>query len=257
VIGSKHPGRGYAAYLPLAHGGLRGRFSPPAARFHVIVPLVLGVVMLITLGRGLAVFGPAFQAVRSRASGLAQSVDRAHQDAGPDPTHDLVSPVFTPEVQRWAPAIRRWSVEYSIPADLIAVVMQIESCGDPLAVSPSGAIGLFQVMPYHFSPEDDPFSAETNASRGLTYLAKGLSLAANEPGLALAGYNGGHGVIGLPERQWANETLRYVDWGVGILQEARAGLTSSPTLAAWLASGGRSLCRQAAQHGVALQSQEG
>ncbi len=221
------------------------------------MPLILIIALLITLGRGLAVLGPAFQAVRSRPSGMAQPPGHAPQTGETVRSYDLLSPVFTPEVQRWAPYIQRWSVKYSVPADLIAVVMQIESCGDPLVVSPSGAIGLFQVMPYHFTPEDNPFDAETNARRGLTYLSKSLSLAANDPGLALAGYNGGHGVIGLPDSQWADETVRYVDWGVGILQDARAGLITSPRLAAWLESGGRSMCRQVAPYTAAVPRQDG
>jgi soluble lytic murein transglycosylase-like protein len=150
-------------------------------------------------------------------------------------------------VHRWASQIERWAAEYALPPDLIAVVMQIESCGDPLAVSPSGAEGLFQVMPYHFSRDDDPFDAETNAHRGLRYLAGAMSLASNDQRLALAGYNGGHASITLPESQWAAETQRYVKWGMGILQDARAGYSSSPTLAAWLASGGDHLCRQSAE----------
>lgn len=123
--------------------------------------------------------------------------------------------------------------------------MQIESCGDPLAISPAGALGLFQVMPFHFSSEDDPFDAETNAARGMRYLAGSLRLASNDLGLALAGYNGGHGVIGLGRLEWAAETRRYVAWGEAILQEARSGLTRSPQLEAWLSAGGDRLCQQA------------
>jgi soluble lytic murein transglycosylase-like protein len=210
------------------------------------MPLILLIVLSITMGRGLAVLGPAFKSVRERPSGISSPAFLAPQAELSIRPDARLSPLFTPEVQRWASHIQRWSVEYAIPADLIAVVMQIESCGDPRVVSPSGAIGLFQVMPYHFTPEEDPFDVESNARQGLAYLSGSLSLAANDPSVALAGYNGGHGVIGLPDSQWAGETVRYVNWGAGILRDARAGLMASPGLSAWLESGGRSLCQRAA-----------
>jgi hypothetical protein len=251
VIHSRHRRHKCAAPSPLA-AEVRGRFSLPAAGFRAIAPIILAIALLITSARSLAILGPSFQATLSASSRPRGQPDQAAQGQAAARHVDGLSPVFTPEVQRWAPSIRRWSVEYGVPGDLIAVVMQIESCGDPLAVSPSGAIGLFQVMPFHFSPEDDPFDTETNAGKGLRYLAGALSQASNDPRLALAGYNGGHGVIGLPDAQWAAETQRYVDYGLGILKDAGAGLTSSPTLEVWLASGGSSLCRQAAHRGPEL-----
>jgi hypothetical protein len=246
MTGSNRSGHRHAASLPLNLPLARGRFSAPAAGFHAVMPTMLSIMLIITLGRGLTVFGPAFRSALSTSSRISQPLAQGFQDGEPVRPSTLISPIFTTEVQRWTPSIQRWSKEYAIPADMIAVVMQIESCGDPLAISPSGAIGLFQVMPYHFSPEDDPLDVETNARRGLTYLSRGLALAADDPRLALAGYNGGHGVIGLPDSRWADETLRYVGWGVGILQDAAAGLKTSPRLTDWLDSGGRSLCRQAA-----------
>jgi hypothetical protein len=255
-----HPRRARSqcpAPLSLTRTPVRERFSPLATRFHTIVPIILSAALLVTSARSLAVLGPAFRASvsRSPAAPRLPSVS-LHLEEHPLPGGDL-SPVFTPEVQRWAKSIRRWSDEYALPANLIAVVMQIESCGDPLAVSPSGAMGLFQVMPYHFTPDDDPFDVETNAARGLSYLSAGLGLASDDMTLALAGYNGGNGIIELPDEQWAGETQRYVSWGVGILEDAAAGLNSSPNLEAWLASGGVSLCRQAAQHVATLQSASG
>lgn len=64
--------------------------------------------------------------------------------------------------------------------------------------------------------------------------------------LALAGYNGGHGVIGLDSSQWPSETQRYVTWGNGILNDIADGSSQSPGLQAWLHAGGENLCRRAA-----------
>jgi len=245
VVGSSRPGTPIAPDLPLARGEFRGRFSAPASGIQLWIPVVLSLLLLAVSGRGLMMLGPAFEQFRTRSSLQVQPFDRQQAAEVTAGRTSRLSPIFTPEIQRWAPSIERWAAENSLPSDLIAVIMQIESCGDPLAVSPAGAVGLFQVMPYHFSQGDDPFDAETNATRGLDYLAGGLRLASNDPGLALAGYNGGHSVIGLPASMWADETRRYVIWGEGILQEARAGLNSSPRLEAWLRAGGDRLCRLA------------
>lgn len=107
-------------------------------------------------------------------------------------------------------------------------------------------MGLFQVMPYHFAASDDPYSSDKNARRGLDYLQRALVAARGDPSLALAGYNGGIGVIGILESKWALETQRYVYWGSGIYAEASSGAEVSPRLQEWLASNGASLCRQAA-----------
>jgi soluble lytic murein transglycosylase-like protein len=123
--------------------------------------------------------------------------------------------------------------------------MQVESCGDPQAESPSGALGLFQVMPFHFKPADDPLDPETNAARGLGYLAEGLRQAQGRVDLALAGYNGGHGLISRPPDAWPDETRRYVGWTTSILAGLEAASTYSPGLQAWLAAGGQRLCAQA------------
>ncbi len=156
-----------------------------------------------------------------------------------------ISPVFTPEVQTWAGKIQAWAAAAGVDPNLAATVMQIESCGNPNARSGAGAMGLLQVMPYHFAPGDDPYAPDTNAQRGLDYLKRSLEAANNDPRLALAGYNGGIGVIGKNESSWALETQRYVYWGSGIYADAANGATSSLRLQEWLVSNGASLCKQA------------
>ena len=156
-----------------------------------------------------------------------------------------LSPVFQPEVQYWSGKIQVWATAAGLDPNLVATVMQIESCGDPRARSRAGAIGLFQVMPYHFAGGDDPYSPDTNAARGLAYLKRSLEAANGDARLALAGYNGGIGVIGRSEFSWPSETQRYAYWGSGIYAEASNGATESLRLQEWMAAGGASLCRQA------------
>jgi soluble lytic murein transglycosylase-like protein len=157
----------------------------------------------------------------------------------------LISGIFTPEVHYWSADIVRWAEAQGLDPNLAATVMQIESCGDPLATSRAGAMGLFQVMPYHFLNNDDAYYPDTNALRGLDYLRRSLEAAGNDPRLALAGYNGGISVIGQLEGDWAGETQRYATRGSGIYADAIGGLKISPHLQEWLEAGGASLCRQA------------
>jgi soluble lytic murein transglycosylase-like protein len=156
-----------------------------------------------------------------------------------------LSPIFTAEVQYWGTNIVAWAAEFGLDPNLAATVMQIESCGYARALSRSGAIGLFQVMPFHFSASDSPFDPATNARRGLAYLAKSLERGGGNPRLALAGYNGGIGVIGQGEWNWSDQTRRYVYYGGPIYADASAGLTASNMLNEWYLKYGVSLCRQA------------
>ena len=158
-----------------------------------------------------------------------------------------LSPIFTPEIHYWADSILRWAATSDLDPNLAAVVMQIESCGDPRATSRAGAMGLFQVMPYHFKTGENPYQPDTNALRGLGYLKRSLGKAGGNARLALAGYNGGIGVIGRSEWNWAAETVRYVRYGFPIYEDARGGATSSAALNEWYGRYGASLCRQAAQ----------
>lgn len=215
----------------------------------------LAVVLFLCAGIG---FGVAFL-----ARGLYFSLDSSEQVTyevvqRPEPVTVVstrgeavskapLSPLFTPEVQFWAPLIAEWALAWEIDPNLIATVIQIESCGDHTVSSSAGAQGLFQVMPFHFDAGEDMLDIQNNARRGLTYLNGGLDRSAGHAGLALAGYNGGHGVINRGYAGWHSETRRYYYWGAGIYADATAGLTQSARLNEWLAAGGQSLCNRASR----------
>ena len=167
----------------------------------------------------------------------------------------LLSPTFSPEVLYWEPLIRAWGQVYDIDPNLIATLIQIESCGDPTVSSPAGAQGLFQVMPFHFAPGEDMLDVQTNATRGLNYLSQGLIASSGDAGLALAGYNGGLGIIGRPQSAWPAETQRYYYWGSQIYSEILSGVEQSPTLDEWMDAGGYRLCDRASLSITALEQQ--
>lgn len=204
-----------------SNGCLSGFLLPP------LVALCFGVLLAFVTIRGLE--------------------SESHASAAPSTANRVIAPLFTAEVQFWAARIAVWSAEHGIDPNLAATVMQIESCGNPSARSVAGAAGLFQVMPYHFEVNEDAYNPNTNALRGLDYLRRSLERANSDPRLALAGYNGGIGVIGRAESRWAAETRRYAYWGSGIYADAQQNASESARLNEWLAAGGASLCKKAQQ----------
>src|SRR5574341_4151 len=157
-----------------------------------------------------------------------------------------ISPIFTPEVQHWEQQIGEWSLTYRIKPNMIATIMQIESCGNPDAFSDTGASGLFQVMSVHFDPSEDAYDAQTNALRALTFLGELLLQANGDAGLTFAAYNGGPSVLNMSPAEWPQETKDYQYWASGIYEDAETGISEGPTLEAWLEAGGASLCAEAA-----------
>lgn len=157
-----------------------------------------------------------------------------------------LAPFFMPSVLYWETLILEVASEYNVDPNMVATIMQIESCGDPQAVSRSGAQGLFQVMPFHFTAGENMQDPQINARRGINYFAERLVQTGGDVGRAFAGYNGGHVAAAASMDQWADETRRYFTWSTGIYSEADKRLSSSATLEQWLMAGGASLCQQAA-----------
>jgi hypothetical protein len=213
----------------------------PVRGLPVTAVLIVSVVLVLALGSiktGAAALqdGPEESAEGSAAPALSEAGATGR-----------LAPLFTPQVQAWSPEILEWANTWHIDPNLIATIMQIESCGDPLAVSSAGAMGLFQVMPFHFAAGEDGHDPQTNARRGLAYLQNALDARGGEVRFGLAGYNAGISGAQHPENLWPAETLRYVEWGIGIYSDAQEGRDHSPYLQEWLERGGARLCEQAGE----------
>jgi len=207
-----------------------------------LIPLVLSSVLITLTMR----FIPQAQAgVLAFPQYSASDTEPAGSLANDTHERTVELSIFTAEVRSWSEEILRWSQDHDVPPTLVAIVMQIESCGAPNVRSSAGAMGLFQVMPFHFLANEDPFEPETNAARGITYLTRSYELSDGSIEKTLAGYNGGHSVIDWDPANWAGETKRYVAWGMGIWDEIQAHKPRSETLEKWLSAGGSSLCLQA------------
>ena len=160
---------------------------------------------------------------------------------------DTIAPLFTDEVQYWRDSIRDWADDHDLDPNLLASVLQIESCGYASSRSISNAQGLFQVMPMHFAVEENQLDPNTNAQRGIQVLADCLRRSEGNVGLAMACYNGGPSVISAHYDTWVAETQRYFQWGTGIYADAQKNRERSATLTEWLEAGGASLCQLASE----------
>ncbi|MCB8988147.1 MAG: transglycosylase SLT domain-containing protein [Ardenticatenaceae bacterium] len=220
----------------------------PLEQRMMLVPALVGLVLILL---GLFVFPRVVAGIGSGSTvdtvaAEEGKVETAVSPASPAGATGAISAVFSPEIQHWAPQIVAWSEQFDLDPDITATIMQIESCGDPNAVSGAGAQGLFQVMPFHFTAGEDMQNPDTNAFRGLKFYATMLQHTGGDVFLSFAGYNGGYAASDNPYSTWPNETQRYFYWAKGIYDDAKAGNGSSERLAEWMAAGGSGLCRQAA-----------
>ena len=84
---------------------------------------------------------------------------------------------------------------YSVPANLVHAMIEVESGYDERAVSRTGAKGLMQLMPAtarRFNV-DDPFDARQNIEGGVRYLRQLLDQFPTK--LAVAAYNAGEAAV--------------------------------------------------------------
>ena len=121
--------------------------------------------------------------------------------------------------------IAYWSAIHGIPPSLALSVASRESSFNPSALSPEGAIGVYQLMPATARELGvNPYDSEQNIEGGLRYLAQMYNRYGSW-GLALAAYNAGPGTVdrygGIPPYP---ETQTYV---AAVL--AGAGLPASTT----------------------------
>ncbi len=129
--------------------------------------------------------------------------------------------------------------EHGLPPELIDSIIQAESKGDPKAVSPTGAMGLMQLMPETARQMrvSDPFNPLANIRGGARYLKNLLLEFSGNLSLALAAYNAGPGSVrkyhGIPPYPQTREFVRKVTTDYQgkkgrPLYESHAGLRNFP-----------------------------
>lgn len=179
------------------------------------------------------------------------------------PQTDSITVAWIPAtVKKWEKPIVQMANKYQIDPNLIAIIMTLESGGDPKALSYAGAKGLMQVtastkkdiavkflkQPAKNDTLDDP---ETNIEYGTAYLAylrdtfgewKDGPTWDSTVELVAAGYNGGPGAAnslfmgkGLRDTQ----TVVYSRDAFNMWRERYSA--KSPTYERWLERGGQAL----------------
>ena len=130
---------------------------------------------------------------------------------------------------------------HNIDADLLAAMAEVESGGDPLSVSPQGAIGLMQLMPStaaRFAVPDpfDPVSNVLGAADFIDYLRARFATSLDLQGLPdlLAAYNAGPGTVekygGIPPYRQTHQYVRRVlqRYISAVAARPRAAMPSTP-----------------------------
>lgn len=84
---------------------------------------------------------------------------------------------------------------YEIDEDVFLSLINFESGWNPRALSPAGAMGLGQVMPFHWKPGEDPYDPASNLDRSARILRSGIDELGGNVGLGLAAYFAGAGTV--------------------------------------------------------------
>lgn len=165
-------------------------------------------------------------------------------------------------VARLAPKIEAAADTHGVDANLLAIITIVESGGWTKAKSPSGAMGLMQVMPAtanHIASErgisdherDKLNEPSYNLDFGAWYIGRQLQVFAtadldDSVDRAAAAYNGGPGSLTRHLDDGAalsDETTRYRAWVTGMWKERHAD--TSATLGRWIQAGGHRLLSRA------------
>ena len=116
------------------------------------------------------------------------------------------------EQKGFDPIIEEASRTYGVDSSLIRAMIQVESSGNPFAVSPAGAQGLMQLMPSTAADlgVKDAFDPDQNIMAGTRYLRQLLDRYQGDLRLALAAYNWGMGNLERLPGAMPGETQRYI-----------------------------------------------
>ena len=105
------------------------------------------------------------------------------------------------------------SVRAGLEPELVLAVIQVESNFDRFAISPTGARGLMQIMPFWIKelgyPDDNLFITQMNLRYGTTILKYYLDKEKGQTSKALARYNGSVGKTRYPRLVYAAQRKKW------------------------------------------------
>jgi soluble lytic murein transglycosylase-like protein len=199
--------------LPVPTARSAGALRDAARRF-----LSSSAAVVASAGAGGEASTEARGAASTGASGAATSASSPPVARGPARGGRLTA-------TRLDDLVSRTAREFSLPESLLHAVVQIESNGNPRAVSPKGALGLMQLMPGTAREVgvDDPLDPEQNLRGGAAYLSRQIERFGDLP-RALAAYNAGPGAVdkhgGVPPYR---ETRNYIERVIGLARSLEDG----------------------------------
>lgn len=193
---------------------------------------------------------------------MAAAYFKNHVTAVPADSASITVPWVPASVQKWQGTIVEMGNKYNVSPDLIAIIITLESGGNPQAHSEADAQGLMQVTPLtagdiaskHLKKPVktyDLYDPKTNIEFGTAYLAwlrDQFGAARQGPSwnetveLMAAGYNGGPGAANAVEKGEGlndTQTVIYSRDAFNMWRERHAG--TSPTYNRWLERGGQAL----------------
>lgn len=164
-------------------------------------------------------------------AGIATSPSIAAGSLAAEPLPAFVEPAAYLRDVPFGDQIVVAAARYRLDALLVASVIEAESNFRPDAVSPKGALGLMQVMPFHVEDGSEPFEPDVNLDIGTAYLASLLDRFDGDLALALAGYHAGPGAVdrwgGMPPYA---STRHYVERVLALYDQHLAQLTIDPSV---------------------------
>ena len=126
--------------------------------------------------------------------------------------------------------IREAARAHHLDGLLVASVVEAESSFRPDAVSPKGALGLMQLMPFHMDGIERPLDPATNLGVGARYLSRLSRRFHGDLELAVAAYHAGPGAVrrfgGVPPFQ---STRSYVGRVMTLYREHRESVDRQVT----------------------------
>ena len=148
----------------------------------------------------------------------ADSAEAESADISP-PSERQEKPLCEPDISRYDRLVRKYAKRYGFDCRLILAQIKHESQFDPYAVSPAGARGLMQIMPYTARSlgVEDVHDPRANIAAGIRYLRKQYDIfkAEKEPDriwFALASYHAGFGHIIDAQKISEHLVLRPDEW---------------------------------------------
>lgn len=149
-------------------------------------------------------------------------------------------------MQTWSTDLERWAQLLSIEANYLAIVMQLETCGNPDFIGADGRVGLFAVPQDRFQAGEEFADPEINAMRAAELITQCQSLTGNDPGQTYTCYRSNTDSTQVDFGGWSEAMQQRFLWSMGMYGDTQMNAVESAALNHYLVTGGGiDVCNQA------------